>query len=78
MLLVCIVRGEPRERRKARYLAQLSAQYRKARPALPAGEPKQPESPNHKVTVEELVTRLTAEGLPVRLRWDEDGERRSG
>ena len=74
MLVVWLVRSELRERRKARYFAQLSAQYRKGRPALPASEPKQPEPLNRKVTVEELVARVEAEGLSVRLRWDDPDE----
>jgi hypothetical protein len=60
------VRSELRSRRKARYLAQLSARYRlNGRTA----EPRRP------VTVDELVTRIAAEGLAVRLQWGGNNRR---
>ena len=82
-LVVGLVRSELRQRRKARYFAQLAAQYRKARPALPASTAQEPESepneaPRPVVTVAELVARVEAEGLPVRLKWDEGDESRHG
>lgn len=73
-----LVRSELQERRKARYLAQLSAQYRTARPALLASAAQEPdpaprpaESARQVVTVAELVARMEAEGLPVRLKWED-------
>jgi hypothetical protein len=69
-----LIRSKLRERRKARYFAELSAKYQNPRPALPvATEPLRPEEPARRiVTVEELVARTKGEGLPVRLKWDED------
>jgi hypothetical protein len=65
-----------RERRKARYFAQLSAQYRKEPKALPEAEPlpvDDEDGARQMVTVAELVARIEGEGLPTRLRWEEDG-----
>jgi len=67
LLVIWMVRSELRERRKARYLRQLSAQYRKQPRAFPAEEP-----PQQKITVEELVARIESEGLLVRLRWNDE------
>jgi hypothetical protein len=84
MLLVCFVASHVRQRRKARLLAQLWAQYQKQWPTLSSGTTTMAEAArtnpavanagpgrNVKVTVDELVARIEAEGLPVRLRWDE-------
>lgn len=75
-LVIWLVRSHLRERRKARYLAQLSAQYRRARPALRASEAQEPDpepqTPRPMVTVAELVARVEAEGLAVRLNWEQD------
>ena len=75
-----LIRSKLRERRKARYFAQLSAQYRKARPALLGAKelPSRDESPRTAVTVDELVARLEAEGLATRLRWDKECQRHRG
>jgi len=75
VLVGWLVRSELQERRRAKLLAQLSERYRKARPALPAtaSEPSpQVQLPtSRKVTVDELVARLEAEGRSVRLNWEE-------
>jgi len=74
-LVVWLVRSELRERRKARYFAQLSAQYQRQPQALSAAEPAPAEeAPSRSITVGELVARIEAEGLPVRLRWEGDEE----
>lgn len=68
MLVAWVVRSRLRERRRARFVAQLSAQYRKARPALPVvvreSRPASEERlSGRKITVDELVTRLEVERL---------------
>jgi hypothetical protein len=60
-LVSWLVRGELTEHRRRRAVARIRRQYQ--RPALPAAPT---------ITVDELVARLTAEGLPVRLDWDRD------
>jgi len=52
-----------RKRRQARFLAELSAKYKPVRAeSEEAGQP---------ITVDELVTRIEAEGLSVRLNWEQ-------
>lgn len=73
-VVVWVVRGHRRARRQAKLLAQLAQQYRKARPALPVARESpalREEPPRRAVTVDELVSRIESEGLPVRLQWDE-------
>ena len=70
--VVWLIRHELRERRRTKFLAQLSAQYQKARPPLPTSEPPPPGLPSQKLTVEQLVARIEAEGRAVRLNWEED------
>lgn len=79
-LVVWSVRSRLRERRKARYFAQLSAQYRKEPKALPVAEspPAQEHEPRRMVTVEELVAKLESEGLPTRLNWNGDDDMAGG
>lgn len=82
VLVTWLVRSQVRERRKARYFADLSAQYQKK--ALSRGSTTDTEAnqrtsgaaaaPVRAVTVQELVVRIEKEGLPVRLSWDRDGE----
>jgi len=82
VLVTRLVRNHVRERRKARYFAELSAQHQKK--ALSRGSTTDAKAnqrtsrvaaaPVRAVTVEELVARIEGEGLPVRLRWDGDGE----
>lgn len=73
-LAAWLIRSRLRERRKARYFAELSAQYQKPRPALRATEepPRHDQPDSRMVTVEELMARIESEGLAVRLRWDKD------
>jgi len=81
VLVTWLVRSHVRERRKARYFAELSAQYQTK--ALSRGSttdaeanqrtPRTAGTPGGAITVEELVARIEGEGLPVRLRWDEGG-----
>jgi hypothetical protein len=66
-----LVRSHLRDRRRARYLARLSARYQSARPALPAAS--EPQPPSQKVTVDELVARLETEGLPACSQPGEQG-----
>lgn len=80
-LVVWLVRSELRERRKAQCLARLSEQYRNTRPASVAmesedrGPAARPEGvPHRTVTVADLVARVEAEGLAVRLQWSEKDE----
>src|SRR5215470_10783964 len=90
MLLIWFVMGHVRHTRKARVLAQLSAQHQERQyrkqlaislsdittasvavritPAVTSVEPGQ------KITVDELVARIKAEDLSVRLRRDDRDE----
>lgn len=79
-LVVWWIRTRLRERRKARYFAQLTAQYRKEPKALPVAEtpPTQEHELRRMVTVEELVARLEGEGLATRLNWDGMGDAAGG
>ena len=90
LLMMWFVISHVRHRRKTRLLAQLSAQYRerqyrKQLSTLPSGITTAVDAarttpavnsaePWRKITVDELVARIEAEGLPVRLRWDERDE----
>ena len=74
VIVVWLVRSELRERRRRLAVAKFLKQYRKERPALLGSPAKPPEPESRKVTVDELVARVEAEGLAVRLRWDEQDE----
>ena len=66
-LVVWLVRSELRERRRRQAVARFLREYRKEPRPLPA-------SRSQKVTVDELVARVEAEGLAVRLQWGEEDE----
>jgi hypothetical protein len=58
------------------FAAEMTAYYRKIWPALPATEPEPDDNAlSQQVTVDELIERIKAEGLSVRLQWDEEDER---
>jgi hypothetical protein len=63
-LVVWLVHIELRERRRARFLAQLAARYRRELPAAAT------DASSRKVTVDDLIARIRSEGRPVRLDWD--------
>jgi len=67
ILVVWLVRSELRERRRRRAVRRFLDQYRKEPSTLPVRE-----SLVQKVTVDELIGRTKAEGLAVRLGWEED------
>jgi hypothetical protein len=69
--IVGLIRHQVRQRRRARHLARLAAHYRKQPPALPAGQPTPIDSPDQEITVAQLIARTQAEGLPIRLNWDD-------
>jgi hypothetical protein len=69
--IVWLVRHQVRQRRRARHLARLAAHYRKQPPALPAGQPAPIDSPDREITVAQLIARTQAEGLPIRLNWND-------
>lgn len=65
-LVAWLVRAELRQRRHARFVAQLSVRYRTNRPALPSASRPQPQEtqPSREISVDELVARIRAEGAP--------------
>jgi hypothetical protein len=68
--VVWVVRSALRERRKARFAAEMAAYSRKMRTVVPDGEPTPDDQmPSKQITVAELVARIEAEGLAVRLGW---------
>ena len=69
--IVWLIRQQVRQRRRARHLARLAAHYRKQPPALPAGQPTPVDPPDQEITVAQLIARTQAEGLPVRLNWND-------
>jgi hypothetical protein len=69
--VVWLVRSALRQRRKAKFAAEMMACCRKIRAGLPDGEPTpEDDPPDKQVTVAELVARIEGEGLAVRLGWE--------
>ena len=61
--IVWLVRHWLRQRRKAQVAAELAAMFRK-----------EPPDETKSVSVDELVSRIAAEGRPVRLNWQEESK----
>ena len=75
-----LVRSDLRERRRQEAMQRFRDKYQQEPPALPAGREQPPReqngdtAPKRRLTVDELVAKLQAEGLPTQLTWEKNDE----